>query len=194
MSGLVSTLVDVSPGGGRYVFLLVAWNDYADRVRDELNRQADAFGLDLGPRGTFVQPYPQRRYEIAEEVLGKPWPGAIRDRFTHEQDPMILILDRGWREFVPADDPYAIVWLSDFDQEPSRIGSLLGELARRTRDGEDVIAYLAAVARTGRRGRGVGRVARIASYFEVKPQVFGVAVDVKAILQDIARRRPDRPA
>jgi hypothetical protein len=33
------------------VFLPAEWTGYADRVRDELNRQADAFGLDLGRSG-----------------------------------------------------------------------------------------------------------------------------------------------
>jgi hypothetical protein len=60
VSARVSTLLNLEPAGGRYVFLLVEWNDYADRVRDELNRQADAFGLDLGPAGVFVEAYPQR--------------------------------------------------------------------------------------------------------------------------------------
>ena len=70
MSAKVSTLLNVDPGGGRYVFLLIGWNDYADPVPDELNRQADAFGMDLGPSGVLVQAYPQRMYEIAKEVLG----------------------------------------------------------------------------------------------------------------------------
>jgi hypothetical protein len=35
----------------------------------------------------------------------------------------------------------------------------------------------------------LGIAARIASYVEIKPQLFGVSVDLKAILRDIAERR-----
>jgi hypothetical protein len=47
VSAVFQLPLNVGPGGGRYVFLLIGWNDYADPVRDELNRQADAFGGDL---------------------------------------------------------------------------------------------------------------------------------------------------
>jgi hypothetical protein len=90
---------------GRYVFLLIGWNDYSDPVRDELNRQADAFGMDLGPSGLLVQAYPQRMYEIAREVLGKPWPAEIAERFESDQEPILLILDRDWQSFDPREHP-----------------------------------------------------------------------------------------
>lgn len=106
MSAKVSTLLNVDPGGGRYVFLLIGWNDYADPVRDELNRQADAFGMDLGPSGVLVQAYPQRMYEIAKEVLAKPWPPEIAERLQSDQDPIILILDRDWQSFDPREHPF----------------------------------------------------------------------------------------
>jgi hypothetical protein len=199
VSALVSTLLNVDPGGGRYVFALITWNEFADAVRDELNRQAQAFGLDLGPAGTLVQPFPQRMYEVAEEVLAKPWPTEVRRRFDDEQEPIIVIFDKGWQEFDPTEDPYAVIWLSDFHGDPAQVRSLLGELSRRTRKGEDVIAYLLDVARRARRDaaitdaeRGAGMLARLASYFEIKPHLFGVAVDVKAILRDIAERRAGR--
>jgi hypothetical protein len=38
----------------------------------------------------------------------------------------------------------------------------------------------------------VGILARLGSYVEIKPQLFGVAVDVKAILRDIAEHRAGR--
>jgi hypothetical protein len=93
MSARVSTLLNLEPAGSRYIFLLVSWNDYADTVRDELNRQADAFGLDLGPEGWFVQAYPQRMYEITEQVIAKSWPKEISDRFDSDPDPIILIFE-----------------------------------------------------------------------------------------------------
>lgn len=196
MSARVSTLLNLEPAGGRYVFLLVEWNDYADRVRDELNRQADAFGLDLGPAGVFVEAYPQRMYEVAKQVVAKDWPAEIIERFESDQEPIILIFDRSWDTFDPCQDPYAIIWVSEFSNNPAAVLPLLKQLAWRTRRGDDVIAYLRDVAERERRaallsesGQSVSMLARIASYVEVKPSVFGVTIDLKAVLRDIAERR-----
>ncbi len=199
MSALVSTLVNEDLGGGRYLFALIAWNEYGTDVHDEFTRQAQAFGLDLGVTGTLVQPYPQRMFDVADEVLAKPWPTEILERFHTDQDPILLIVDTAWREFDPTEDPYAVIWLSDFHEDPKQIKTLLGDLARRTRDGEDVIAYLLGVARRARQDAvvadakvGLGILARLGSYVEIKPQLFGVAVDVTAILRDIADHRAGR--
>jgi hypothetical protein len=196
VSARVSTLLNLEPAGSRYIFLLVEWNDYADRVRDELNRQADAFGLDLGPDAWFVEAYPQRMYEIAEQVVAKPWPKEISDRFDFDQDPIILIFESAWESFDPSRDPYAIIWVSEFFDNPAAVRPLLKVLARRTRQGDDVIAYLRDVAERERQAvlrsdaeQSVSMLARIASYIELKPHVFGVAIDLKAILRDIAERR-----
>jgi hypothetical protein len=78
------------------------------------------------------------------------------------------------------------------------------QLAYRTRKGEDVIAYLHDVAeREQQRAKidkaihgakyGASVLARIASYVEIKPSIFGVAVDLKAILRDIAESRERWP-
>jgi hypothetical protein len=131
MSARVSTLLNVGAQGDRYVFLLVEWNDYSDKVRDELNRQADAFGLDLGPVGTFVQAYPQRMYDVAEEVMKKNWPAEISEHFELDQEPIILIFDRDWHGFDPGQHPYAIIWVSDFRNDPEAVRPLLQQLSLR---------------------------------------------------------------
>jgi hypothetical protein len=175
---------------------LVEWNDYADDVRDELNRQAEAFGQDLGPAGWFVRAYDRRMFEIADEVIRKEWPAEIAERFRTDQEPIILILDRDWMIFDPREHPYGVIWLSDFSDKPENVRILLKRLALGTREGEDIVAYLQDVAArqrmaamSDRAERGVRGAARLASYVEVKPRVFGVAIDVKAILRDIAQRR-----
>jgi hypothetical protein len=58
MTGRVSTLMNVGRYG-HYVFLLLEWNEFAHVVRDEINRQADAFGQAMGEMGTFVTTFPQ---------------------------------------------------------------------------------------------------------------------------------------
>jgi hypothetical protein len=196
VSAKVSTLLNVGPDGGRYVFLLIGWNEYADPVRDELNRQADAFGMDLGAAGVLVQAYPQRMYEIAAEVLAKPWPPEIARRFEYDPDPIILILDRDWQSFDPYEHPYGIIWVSGFLNDPGAVRPLLQRLALLSRRGDDVIAYLRDVATREQEAaaldktrQGIGLLARVASYIEIKPSVFGVSVDLTALLRDIAERR-----
>jgi hypothetical protein len=81
----------------RYAFLLVSTNSYADAVRDEVARQAEAFGADLGPEGVFVRANPQRMYDTAEEVLAKWWPDEVRERLEFEADPFIVVIDRPFR-------------------------------------------------------------------------------------------------
>lgn len=74
---------------------------------------------------------------------------------------------------------------------------MLQTLARKTRSTEkdDVILYLRDVAQDAQdaihRDRAAGAVstaARIAGYVEIKPSVFGVSIDLKAVLSDIAQR------
>jgi hypothetical protein len=196
MSSTVSTFISVGGDPYRYAFVLASWNDYSDAVRDELNRQAEAFGADLGPKGIFVRAFPQRMHETAEEIRDKTWPDAIAQRLADEADPIILIIDEEFRSFDPRQHPYAVIWLSDYQADPSAVRPLLQMLARKTKRGDDVILYLRDVAERARQvearddaKRRVGTVARLTSYFEIKPRLFGVSIDLKAVLQDIARAR-----
>ena len=168
---------------------------HAHRVRDELNRQAEAFGADLGAKGLFVQTYPERMYETAAEVLAKPWPREVSERLEFDAEPIILIVDREFRLSDPGNHPYALIWLSDLLEEPEAVRPLLIDLARATKQGSDVVLYLREVAervrdeeRLNDAGTAVGSLARFASYIELKPSVFGVSIDLTAILRDIAGR------
>jgi hypothetical protein len=93
----VSTFLFAGGAPYRYAFLLVSTNSYADAVRDEVARQAEAFGADLGPEGVFVRANPQRMYDTAEEVLAKWWPDEVRERLEFEADPFIVVIDRPFR-------------------------------------------------------------------------------------------------
>jgi hypothetical protein len=179
----------------RYMFLLIEWNDYAYPVRDELNRQAYAFGMDLGAGGVLVRAYPQSMYQVARQVADKPWPSEIAERFQSDQDPVIIIVDRDWKRFDPRLHPYGIIWISGFSKDPEAIRPFLQQLALRARRGDDLIGYLRDVAireqqasALDRTQDNIGLLARVASYVEIKPSVFGVAIDLKAILRDISER------
>lgn len=166
----------------RYVFLVVTWQDYVHPVGEQIEAQIDAFGADLAGRGIVVRAFPRRSYEFYEEVKGKPWPQDIRGRMDEENAPFMVILAEDFTQFDPTDDEWAIIWFSDFDDEPARIRHLFATLAAKTRKGEDVIAYLQQVAARQQ----VSRLAKLASYIEIKPKVFGVSLDVTAILRDLS--------
>ncbi|MDP9989198.1 hypothetical protein V1639_11650 [Pseudarthrobacter sp. J75] len=196
MSYRVSSLLNVGPVGGRYVFLLVEWNDFAHGVKEELHRQADAFGQAMHAHGVFVRAFERSTDAVIKQVMDKQWPGQITERFMMDQEPIILIFDQDWEDFDPGQHPYGIIWVSDFQDDPTAVRPLLTELAMRTARGDDVIAYLHEVAEKEQRKnvldgveRGAGLLARFASYVEIKPEIFGVAVDLKAILRDMAERK-----
>lgn len=196
MVALVSTFLHVGGPPYRYAFIFAAWDTFYDEVRNELTRQAHAFGGALGGKGIFVQPFPERMHEAANEVLGKQWPDALRQRLDDSADPIILIIDQEFAQFDPREHGYAIIWLGDYHSEPEAIRPLLQVLAQKTRRDEDVIGYLRDVAekvqddaRRTELDDAVGTAARIASYVEVKPTLFGVSIDLKAILRDIAQRK-----
>jgi hypothetical protein len=195
MTAIVSSFLEVGGAPYRYSFLLVVRNVYEDGVRDELNRQAEAFGADMRGEGLFARAYPQRMYETADEVTDREWPDDLAERLRDDPDPVLLVLDGSLWEFDPREHPYALIWLSDFHGDPQAIRPVLQILARKTRGGEDVIEYLRGVAeRTQREARkgevtgAVGIAARLASYVEIKPQLFGVSIDLKALLGDIGKR------
>jgi hypothetical protein len=196
MTAIVSSFLEVGGASYRYTFLLVVRNVYSDPVREELDRQAEAFGADMRSQGLFARAYPQRMYETADEVTNREWPDDVGLRLRDDPDPVLLVLDRKLWEFDPREHSYALIWLSDFHDEPQAIRPVLQTLARKTRQGEDVIEYLRDVAeRTQREARdaevvaSVGLAARLASYVEIKPQLFGVSIDLKALLADISKRR-----
>lgn len=195
MTAKVSSLLNVDLRGGRYIFMLIAWNDYYNAVREELDRQVEAFGLDLAEAGTIVQPFNQRMFEVGQEVVDKPWPPEIKLRMVEDPEPIILILDHAWSTFDPHEHAYGVIWLSDYREDVGGILRLLQQLAMRTRRGEDLMEYLRDAAERQRRHEltehaeaTAGAVARVASYVEVRPSIFGISIDLKAILRDIATR------
>ena len=129
-------------------------------------------------------------------MIAKDWPQDIKQRMEEDAEPLLLVLDRPFATFDPGENGYAIIWLSDFRADPQQIRAVLQTLARKTKRGDDVIAYLAQVAErrqheaaAEKAGETVGLLARFASFVEIKPQVFGVSIDLKALLRDLAEHR-----
>ena len=179
MSEQVSTFLDVDIGTKKYLFFIVAWNDYVNELGEELDKQFPAFGEDLGVTGTVIKAYKSAARSSFDEVLSKSWPAEMRERFDREQDPFMLVIDKGFKEFDPESHHWAVVWFSDFYKDPGSLYRLFGALSKKVRKGDDVLAYLKSVARKE-------KFKKVAKYFEFKtPKVFGVSIDIKAIAEDL---------
>lgn len=179
MSEQVSTFLDVDVGSKRYLFFIVTWNDYVTKLGEELDKQFVAFGEDLGLTGSVIKAYKSAGRSSFYEVLNKSWPDEIRTRFDSEQDPFMLVVDRNFKDFDPGLHQWAIVWFSNFYGDPGSLYRLFGALSRKTRMGEDVLAYLKSITRKE-------KFKKLGKYFELKkPEIFGISVDVKAIIEDL---------
>ncbi len=183
MSQKVSTFARVSAHGYDYVFILVVCNDYYWPVRDALARQADAFGQDLGLRGLFVEAFQRRQFDAAHEVLAKPWPTDIKSKMEADPEPILLIIQHDFATFDPNQHSWAVIWLSDFENQPYDITPVLAKLASITRSGEDLLAYLQGIAAKSARATAASQFTK---YIALKPGIFGCAIDVGAILTHLA--------
>jgi hypothetical protein len=181
-------------GGGEplFTFAYVVFNSYHDDVRAEVERQSRAFGEDLGNDGIFMEPFEGARQGFADTVRSWPWPDEVRQRIDAEGEPIILVVRARLTQVDPQVDQWAIIWLSDFEGAPYNIRPLFQTLARKTRNGQDVIDYLKQVAERRQRRKSAARAVRIfahvGNYIDWKPTIpfIGVGIDVKAILADIA--------
>ncbi len=182
MSERVSTFWDLKIGKARYHFFVITWTDYVTAVSEEINRQFDAFGENLGPDGKVIQAYKSAKRDSFNEVMSKGWPNEIGERLNQEQDPFMLIINKDFAEFNPNLDSWGVIWFSNFYDRPQAIPRLFGKLAMKTQKGEDLFSYLNTLSRKE-------KFKKFGKYFDLKkPEVFGISIDVEAILEDIIAR------
>ena len=178
MSQLVSSFEPVQLGEQDYLFFLVTWNDYETAVKEALKNNRDAFGADLGLKATVVQAYTKKEYATFDEVKDKAWPKNVQERFEVEQDPFMLVINRDFTVFEPNEHPWSIIWFSGFFDNPEKIPRFLAGLARKVEGGEDLFDYLKSLER--KEG-----LQKLVDHVEIKPGIYGVSVDIKAVLADL---------
>ena len=185
MSAKVSLFAPVTIGSFSYLFFIVGWNDYATELKNEMSKQLDAFGADLGTSGMVLQAYKSSEYLTFEEIARKRWPKDFLERLQADVDPCMLVIDRDFEAFDPGEDRWAVVWFSELSTYAKDLPRLFHRLARQARADEDVFAYLRSVTlkSTAKESAKIGRIAR---YFEVKPEIFGISIDVGRILEDLS--------
>jgi len=189
MSARVSLFRPVKIGDFNYLFFIVGWTDYQTELKQEVRKQFDAFGADLGVTGKVVEAYDQRTQETFKEIKAKDWPTEFRHRLEREFNPLLLIIKTDFVAFDPNKDQWAVIWFSEYKDYAKDLPQLFHKLALMSHENEDIFKYLDKIARKNKLKRFArfGRLVGLTKYFEIgKPQVFGVSIDVKAILQDIA--------
>lgn len=91
----------------------------------------------------------------------------------------MLIINTAFEEFDPKEHVWSIVWFSDFQKSPEVIYRLFGAFARKIHGGEDIFTWADLLSKKT-------KYSRLSKYLEIKPGVFGVSVDVKSALDDLA--------
>jgi hypothetical protein len=179
MSEKVSAFWPVQVGQFKYLFFVVNWSDFSTGITESLERNLEALGEGIGVQGLVVQAYKGARLETYQEVMGKEgWPYDVRARFESEQYPFMLIIDTNFKQFDPQENKWAAVWFSDFIEEKDSIPKTFAALVKKIRHGENLFDYF--------KGLNAKKAAKgLIGYFQIKPSVFGISVDVKALLSDL---------
>lgn len=162
----------------RYIFLVVGTRPYSSSaIEQKLQTDLKELGLQLGPWAAVVRAAPERADETRAEVLKKPWDENFLQQMKSTTDPFLLIIARDFAMFDPREHPWGAVWLSSY--APEELYRIFSVLAQKTKEGDDLFAYLSALARKT-------KVKKWLQYFELRPNTFGISVDVNAILADMA--------
>ena len=178
MSEQVTSFIPIETGEQKYLFFLVTWNDFVTPITEELLKQREAFGEALGLHGSVIQAYRSATGETYQEVLWKHWPTKVTERMKSEQDPFMLVIGEDFKKFDPNTHKWSLVWFSDFWKKKDSIWRVFAALAQKVRNGEDIFDYLEGVSRKK-------KYTAISKYIEIKPDLFGTSIDVKAILEDL---------
>ena len=175
MSEKVSAFWPVYIGKFQYLFFVINWNDFSNAITDSLERNLEILGQEIGLAGKVVQAYKGARWETFAEVKKKDgWPHDVFARFDTEQYPFMLVINTNFEEFNPQESLWAVVWFSDFRENPDTVSEIFGVLVKKIRQDENLFDYFKdlSVKQTTK---------EFVEYFEIKPGTFGTSVDVKAI-------------
>ncbi|MBK9016986.1 MAG: hypothetical protein IPM82_24625 [Saprospiraceae bacterium] len=137
MSAKVSSFEKVKLGDYNYLFFLVAWNDYETSIKEEIDKNFEKFGENIGVEGLIVQAYDKNKWETGDQIIGKDW-GDLNERIQNEQEPFLLIIDTDFATFSPKTDNWAIIWISDYFDDKNSIPQLFFALQKKLKSGEDL--------------------------------------------------------
>jgi hypothetical protein len=173
----VGSLDSVTIGRFDYVFIIAVWDEYRSPLREQLDKQSDPFGQELGEKGLVVQAFDNANPQVAAQLLAKDWPYEIRQRIDKDHEPIMVIIDVSFEDFDPGEHQWAIVWFSQWDDKPENLYRVFRLLADKSQADEDVFHYVARIAKKK-------KFQKWAQRFELKPNFYGIGININAILQD----------
>ena len=186
MSEQVSAFWPVQIGVFEYLFFVANWNDYSSTISSSLDSNLEKFGIGLGLKGKVIESYSHAKGDTFKEITQKDhWPYNVKERFEKEQFPFMLVIDESFEKFDPGKHRWGIIWFSDFVNDPNSVPKIFGSLVRKIRQDIDLFEYLISLARDH-------KTKEFTEYFEIKPGIFGISVDIKALLFDIGGYLRDR--
>ncbi len=186
MSEQVTAFWPVQSGVFDYLFFVTNLNDYSSTISRSLEDNLEIFGSDLALKGKVIEAYSRAKWETFKEITDKEsWPEKVKGRFEREQFPFMLVINKDFQEFNPNEHHWSVIWFSDFRDDPDSIPIIFSNLVRKIKQNINLFEYLSGLSRDA-------KTKDFSEYFEIKPGIFGVSVDVKAILLDIGKAIRDR--
>ena len=162
------------------IVILLSWNQFSNRVSDEIKKHTKELGHIMEYKGVLVMPYDDKMKDALEEVLSKNWTEEVKTRLGNEQYPFLLILNRDFRDFNPEKDRFAFVWFSDLKGNEENIWEVLDAIAQKVGRREDIFGYLATVSNEARQGKFRDRLAGLSKYVDVKIPIIPGVISLNA--------------
>jgi hypothetical protein len=168
----------------RYLFLVVEPRPFASStVAQTLTSDLQDFGRSLGRDGSVVRVSPELANGQLARIAAMAWPAEIGRRLSDAVDPALLVLARDFEGFDPREHPWALIWLAE--HERSGLHRLFTRLARLARRPD--VDLLEELRREQRRAVAEGTTRAAFEAIEVKPSIFGISVDVRALVRALGR-------
>ena len=178
MSGIVSSFEKVKIGEFNYLFFIVTWNDYNTGIAEEIEKQFEPFGADLGLKGQVVKAFKRASFDTGKEVLSKNWPKKTKEKLESSQDPILLIIDEDFGSFNPEYNPWTIIWFSEYFKETDKIYRIFSLLSNKMKKDEDLFEFLKSQTKKK-------NFKKWLNFIEIKPGIFGFNINGKAIFNEL---------
>jgi hypothetical protein len=168
-----------APQGYRYLLYLVHDRYFPASTDGEriLAAIRDVFASDIGRAAAVIESFPEQVEHNRDLLLQKNWPQSHRDILESGHNAYLVLLGTDFVTFDPQQHRYSLIRLP-----PDELDCLdsLRVLAANIRAGEDLFRYIEMRSSLATRLR-----KRFVDAVELKPQLFGIAIDLKTLVKPL---------
>jgi hypothetical protein len=162
------------------IVILLTWNQFSNKMNDEIKKHTEKFGQLMTYKGVLVMPYEDRMADALSEVLSKGWDEDLKTRMMDQQYPFLLIINRDFEAFNPKADKFAFVWFSDLKGQEENIWQIFDTIAQKVSRKEDIFDYLAKAAEQEKEGKLTDRLAGLSKYAEIRIPIIPGVISLNA--------------